>query len=49
MWVAVPFTLFPIAEQHISSSVAGLLNGGTPIFAAVFAELICASGPEGRS
>ena len=40
VWVAVPFTLFPIAEQHISSSVAGLLNGGTPIFAAVFAALI---------
>jgi drug/metabolite transporter (DMT)-like permease len=40
VWVAVPFTLFPIAEQHISSSVAGLLNGGTPIFAAVFAMLI---------
>jgi drug/metabolite transporter (DMT)-like permease len=40
VWVAVPFTLFPIAEQHISSSVAGLLNGGTPIFAAVFAAVI---------
>lgn len=37
VWVAVPFTLFPIAEQHISSAVAGLLNGGTPIFAAIFA------------
>ena len=34
VWVAIPFTLFPIAEQHVSSSVAGLLNGGTPIFAA---------------
>ena len=39
-WVAVPFTLFPIAEQHISSAVAGLLNGGTPIFAAIFAVLL---------
>ncbi|MGB0112962.1 MAG: DMT family transporter, partial [Ilumatobacteraceae bacterium] len=39
LWVAVPFTLFPIAEQHISSAVAGLLNGGTPIFAAVFAAV----------
>jgi drug/metabolite transporter (DMT)-like permease len=37
VWVAVPFTLFPIAEQHITSAVAGLLNGGTPIFAAIFA------------
>jgi len=39
-WVAVPFTLFPIAEQHISSAVAGLLNGGTPIFAAIFAAVL---------
>lgn len=39
-WVAIPFTLFPIAEQHISSAVAGLLNGGTPIFAAIFAALL---------
>ena len=39
LWVAIPFTLFPIAEQHISSAVAGLLNGGTPIFAAVFAAV----------
>lgn len=40
LWVAVPFTLFPIAEQHISSAVAGLLNGGTPIFAAIFAMVL---------
>ena len=40
IWVAIPFTLFPIAEQHISSAVAGLLNGGTPIFAAIFAMLL---------
>ena len=35
VWVAIPFTLFPIAEQHIRVRVAGLLNGGTPIFAAI--------------
>ena len=40
LWVAVPFTLFPIAEQHITSAVAGLLNGGTPIFAAIFAMVL---------
>ena len=39
-WVAIPFTLFPIAEQHISSAVTGLLNGGTPIFAAIFAMVL---------
>ena len=40
IWVAVPFTLFPIAEQHINSSVTGLLNGATPIFAATVAAIL---------
>ncbi len=40
IWVAVPFTLFPIAEQYINSSVTGLLNGATPIFAATVAALL---------
>ena len=30
LWVAVPFTLFPIAQQWISSAVAGMLNGAVP-------------------
>ncbi|MBY5161180.1 DMT family transporter [Salsipaludibacter albus] len=34
-WVVVPFTLFPIAEQHVNSAVAGILNGATPIWAAL--------------
>lgn len=40
LWVAIPFTLFPIAEQHINSSVTGLLNGATPIFAATVAAVL---------
>ncbi len=40
VWVAVPFTLFPLAEQHINSAVTGMLNGSTPIFAAVAAGVI---------
>jgi drug/metabolite transporter (DMT)-like permease len=35
LWVAIPFTLFPLAEQRINSAVTGLLNGATPIFAAL--------------
>ena len=48
IWVAVPFTLFPIAEQYINSSVTGLLNGATPIFAATVAAVLLrqrATGP----
>lgn len=36
VWVAIPFTLFPLAEQHINSAIAGLLNGAVPTFAAIF-------------
>lgn len=39
IWVGVPFTLFPLAEQHINSAVAGLLNGAVPMFTAMFALL----------
>ena len=40
IWVAIPFTLFPIAEQYINSSITGLLNGATPIFAATVAAIL---------
>ncbi len=39
IWVGIPFTLFPLAEQHINSAVTGLLNGATPMFVALFAAL----------
>ncbi len=39
LWVGLPFTLFPLAEQHINSAVTGLLNGATPVFTALFAAL----------
>jgi drug/metabolite transporter (DMT)-like permease len=34
-WLAFPMTLFPIAQQHISSGLAGMLNGSVPVFAAI--------------
>ncbi|MDE0804383.1 MAG: DMT family transporter [Acidimicrobiales bacterium] len=46
VWVAVPFTLFPLAEQHINSAVTGMLNGSTPIFAAIAAGLIARRLPR---
>ncbi|MFZ6005677.1 MAG: DMT family transporter [Actinomycetota bacterium] len=39
IWVGLPFTLFPIAEQHINSAITGLLNGATPMFVAMFGAL----------
>lgn len=40
LWVAIPFTLFPLAQQYINSAVTGMLNGATPIFAALFASVL---------
>lgn len=40
IWVAIPFTLFPIAQQWIDSAIAGMLNGATPIFTAVIATAL---------
>lgn len=40
LWMALPLTMFPFAEQHVSSSVTGMLNGATPFFVAGVASLI---------
>ena len=40
IWVAVPLTLFPVAQQWIDSAVAGMLNGAMPIFTAVIASVL---------
>jgi drug/metabolite transporter (DMT)-like permease len=34
-WTAIPYTLFPIAQQWISSAAAGMLNATTPLLTAV--------------
>ena len=35
-----PMTLFPIAQQHISLSLAGMLNGAIGVFAAIVASVL---------
>lgn len=45
IWVAIPFTLFPIAQQWIDSAIAGMLNGATPIFTALIATILLRSLP----
>lgn len=40
VWIAFPMTMFPLAEQWISSSVTGMLNGSMPLFSAVVASLL---------
>ncbi|MGH2596841.1 MAG: DMT family transporter [Actinomycetota bacterium] len=45
LWVAIPFTLFPLAEQRITSGLTGLLNGALPIFAAAIGSLMLRRTP----
>jgi drug/metabolite transporter (DMT)-like permease len=40
LWMAIPFLLFPIAQQWIDSSLAGMINGSVPLFATLVATLI---------
>ncbi|MGH8913224.1 MAG: DMT family transporter, partial [Acidimicrobiia bacterium] len=39
-WVAIPLTLFPIAQQWVDSAVAGMLNGAMPMFTAIVASVL---------
>lgn len=44
-WMALPLALFPIAQQHIDSSVAGMINGSVPVFAVIVARLMSKTIP----
>jgi drug/metabolite transporter (DMT)-like permease len=46
IWIAIPMTLFPIAQQWIDSAVAGMLNGATPIFTALLAVFLLRQVPR---
>ena len=39
-WVAVPFSLFPIAQQWITSATTGMLNGLMPLAATAITALL---------
>ncbi|MCP3996918.1 MAG: DMT family transporter [bacterium] len=45
IWMAVPMYLFPVAQQWISSSLAGMINGAVPLFAAVVASVMLRKAP----
>jgi drug/metabolite transporter (DMT)-like permease len=48
LWMALPMTMFPIAEQWISSSITGMLNGSLPLFAAAVAAIMLRRLPGQR-
>jgi drug/metabolite transporter (DMT)-like permease len=45
LWFAFPLSMFPFAEQHVSSAVTGMLNGAVPLFAAIVASVIARRAP----
>jgi drug/metabolite transporter (DMT)-like permease len=46
LWLAFPLSMFPFAEQHVSSALTGMLNGATPIFAAIVAGVVARRLPS---
>jgi drug/metabolite transporter (DMT)-like permease len=48
LWMGAPLLLFAIGQQHIDSSLAGMLNGAVPVFATVIAALLLRRSPGPR-
>lgn len=46
--MVVPFVLFPLAQQSIDSSLAGMVNGAAPLFTVAVAALWARRGPQRR-
>ncbi len=46
LWLVVPLSMFPIAQQHIDSALAGMLNASVPIFGALVASVLLRSLPR---
>jgi drug/metabolite transporter (DMT)-like permease len=45
IWMAFPLTMFPYAEQHVSSALTGMLNAATPLFIAIVASVLARKLP----
>lgn len=48
VWMAVPLSAFPVAQQWIDSSVAGMLNSSMPLFSALIAAVLLRRMPGTR-
>ena len=48
LWLAFPLSMFPFAEQHVSSALTGMLNGANPLFTVIVAALIARRVPSKR-
>jgi drug/metabolite transporter (DMT)-like permease len=48
VWMAIPFVLFPLAQQWVTSAVAGMLNGAVPLTSTVIATLLLGRMPGAK-
>jgi len=48
LWFAFPLSMFPLAEQRVSSALTGMLNAVVPLFTAIVASAIAGRVPERR-
>lgn len=46
LWFAIPMSLFPFAEQRVTSALTGMLNGANPLFATLVAAYLSRSWPS---
>jgi drug/metabolite transporter (DMT)-like permease len=49
IWMAFPLSMFPHAEQHVSSALAGMLNGAIPLFVTAVAAGLARRLPTGET
>jgi drug/metabolite transporter (DMT)-like permease len=46
IWLAFPLSMFPHAEQRVSSALTGMLNGANPLFTAIVAAGLARRAPS---
>jgi drug/metabolite transporter (DMT)-like permease len=46
VWMALPFLLFPLAEQTVASSIAGMMNGALPVVVAIITAIWVRKAPS---
>jgi drug/metabolite transporter (DMT)-like permease len=46
LWFAFPLSMFPFAEQRVSSALTGMLNGANPLFATLVACFLARRAPS---
>ena len=46
VWLAFPLSMFPFAEQRVSSALTGMLNGAVPLFTAIAGAILSRRAPS---